>query len=75
MNWFYDGDGQWSAASAFRDDGSGFRWVVAITEEGKFTIENSTREMLPIERCPDFESLLSAKQCCEQIESEMIASA
>lgn len=75
MNWYYDGDGQWSANSAFHDGGSGFTWVVSITEEGKFTIENSTSELLPVERRPDLDSLVSAKQCCEQLESEMLASA
>lgn len=73
LNWDFDDDGEWEAASVITDEGSPFYWRIHMTVGGEFSVHGSDSELGGREET--FDSLRDARSWCYEKEWEYFKAA
>ncbi len=69
--WVFHHDGSWSTRSQIEDDnGVTFEWIIAICDDGTFSVNESDGELTREAQC--FATLASAKSYCEEREAGLL---
>ncbi len=64
LSWSFDGQGQWEAASAIRDNGYSPVYRIGVCDDGTFDVSESDDDLLAGRKIPCFQTLLAAKDWC-----------
>ncbi len=66
---------EWRASSQIHDEGSHFKWIINVTEAGRFTIANSDGELInPKKYQQGYTSLQAAQNVCQSLEDGLVVS-
>ena len=64
LSWRFDGQGQWEATSAIRDNGYSPVYRIHVCDDGTFDVSESDDDLLAGRKIPCFQTLLAAKDWC-----------
>ena len=74
LEWEYDHEGTWSAASTMGHDGVCFIWRIGACEDGTFDVNETDSELCATRnKVKTFLGLAAAKSHCQEREDEMVA--